>query len=70
MSWKVINKLLIRAIIDARFARKLLADPLAAVHEVELEITPEEQNVLRNARVEDLSDLSQLLINQLEYDEE
>ncbi len=70
MSWQTINQLLIRATIDACFAKKLLADPLCEVSEVELQITPYEHHVICNAKVKDISELSQLLLTQLDREEE
>ena len=65
MSWQTLNNILTRATIDPPFARKLLADPLATVHEFGFEITPREQQVLGIAHVKDISELSQLLLEQL-----
>ena len=70
MSWQTLNSILTRAMIDPLFANKLLSNPLEAVHEFGFEITPKEQQILNAVQVKDISELSQLLLNQLEHTEE
>ena len=69
MSWQAINKLLARAMIDPRFADKLLANPLQTLQEAGFELTLEEQHIFCEAHARDLSELSQLLLAQLGHEE-
>ena len=62
MSWQTINKILGLTTVDPEFARRLLANPLVAVQEVGFDLTPEEQQVLGTVRVNDIAELSRILV--------
>jgi hypothetical protein len=62
MSWKTINTILGLAMVDTQFASRLLADPLAAIQEFGFDLTLEEQNVLCQVNTNDISELSQVLL--------
>ncbi|MEO9028675.1 MAG: Os1348 family NHLP clan protein [Ktedonobacteraceae bacterium] len=62
MSWQTINEILGLAIVDAKFAHRLLANPLSATQELGFDLTEEEQDVLRQVKASDISELSQVLI--------
>jgi len=70
MSWKTINELLGRAMIDAHFARRLLADPLRAAQEDGFDLTPEEQAIFQDIKARDLAELSQMLLARLKQKEQ
>lgn len=65
MSWQTINNILARAMTDARFADKLLTNPLQAIYEAGFVLTPEELQVFREAKATDMADLSKTLLAQL-----
>lgn len=69
MSWQAINKLLARAMIDPRFAGRLLDNPLQTLQEAGFELTAEERQIFCNARARDISELSQLLLAQVKRGE-
>ena len=62
MSWQTINQILGLAMVDSKFARRLLANPLAAVHEFGFDLTTEEQRTLAQVKASDISQLSQILV--------
>jgi hypothetical protein len=70
MSWQTMNKILTRAMVDPLFVSKLLVDPLKTVHQYGFEITQEEERILHGAKVKDISELSQLLLEQLKHESE
>jgi len=70
MPWLTINKILTLAMIDPQFARKLLANPIGAIHESGFEITPKEAQILQEAHVQDISELSQFLLARLGSEEQ
>lgn len=70
MSWKTLNKILTQAMIDPQFADKLLANPLEAICESGFEISHEEEQILRDAKAKDISELSQLLLVRLGPEEQ
>jgi hypothetical protein len=69
MSWEAINKIFTRAMIDTQFAQRLLVDPLQTVNDAGFELSPEEQKIFCNAKADDVSDLSQVILTQLGYEE-
>jgi len=69
MSWQTMNKILLRAMIDPLFAEKLLDDPIRTVQETGFDITLEEQQILSSTKVSDVSELSRLLLTQLQQEE-
>lgn len=68
MSWQTINQVLGLAIVDAKFAQRLLADPLVAIWEFGFELTEEEQHTLGQIKVDNVSDLSQILVEKFYQD--
>lgn len=70
MSRKTINNLLGQAMIDDRFASKLLADPLQAALQGGFELTVEEQAILHSIKARDIAELSQILLEQLKDEEQ
>lgn len=69
MSWQEINRILTRAMIDAQFAGKLLADPIRAISEAGFDLTVEELQILREAKAKDIVELSQIILRQIERGE-
>lgn len=69
MSWEAINKILTRAMIDLQFAQRLLANPLQTAREAGFELAPEEQNIFYNAKASDISELSEIILTQLGYED-
>lgn len=65
MSWQNINQILGMAMVDARFSRRLLANPLEAIREFQFDLTEEEERILRDIKVSDISELSQILVERL-----
>ena len=65
MSWQAINDMLGRAMIDERFARLLLTDPPLAAREGGFNLTPEESEVLQRVKINDIAELSQVLLTEL-----
>lgn len=65
MSWKVVNEILSLALIDQDFCRELLADPLTAVRRYGFQLTEHEQQVMGQIKVNDLTRLSQHIMEQL-----
>jgi|GraSoiStandDraft_54_1057290.scaffolds.fasta_scaffold473736_2 hypothetical protein len=70
MSRKAINNLLGQAMIDDRFARKLLADPLQAALEGGFDLTVKERAILQSVKARNIAELSQVLLEQLEDEEQ
>jgi hypothetical protein len=66
MSWQTINRILGLAMVDAKFAYRLLANPLSAIQEFGFDLTEEEQGVLRQVKASDISELSQILVENLD----
>jgi hypothetical protein len=66
MSWQTINRILGLAVVDAKFAHRLLANPLSAIQEFGFDLTEEEQGVLRQVKASDISELSQILVENLD----
>jgi uncharacterized protein with von Willebrand factor type A (vWA) domain len=64
MSWQAINDILGKALLDQRFAKMLLADPLHAVQEGGFNLTPEELDFFLQVHVENITDLSKILLTQ------
>ncbi len=64
MSWQVLNKVVGLAMVDATFAQRLLANPLSTIQESGFDLTEEEQHVLCQAKVNDISELCQVLVEQ------
>lgn len=62
MSWKTLNELLGRAMIDRHFAQRLLANPLQAAQEGGFDLTQQEQALLRTTRASSIAELSQILL--------
>ena len=62
MSWQTVNQMLGLAIVDTKFAHRLLANPLYAAVEFGFDLTPEEQEFLREVKAQDIAELSQILI--------
>jgi hypothetical protein len=62
MSWQTLNTILGLALIDTKFAHRLLANPLLAAQELGFELTEEEQRFLLNVKAHDIADLSQMVI--------
>jgi hypothetical protein len=65
MSWQNINQILGMAMVDAKFSRRLLANPLEAIREFRFDLTEEEENILRDVKASDVSELSQILVERL-----
>lgn len=65
MSWQTINQILGLAMVDEKFAGRLLANPLEAVREFGFDLTEEEQATLLKVRAKDVSELSQILVEKL-----
>jgi predicted secreted hydrolase len=64
MSWQTINQILGLAMVDEKFAGRLLANPLEAVREFGFDLTDEEQATLLKVRAKDISELSQILVEE------
>ncbi len=64
MSWQVLNKILGQAMVDVKFANRLLANPLLTAQEFGFELTEEEQEVLRQVKARDVAELSQILVEE------
>lgn len=62
MSWQTLNKVVGLAMVDATFARRLLANPLSTIRESGFELTEEEQDVLGQVKADDISELCQILV--------
>ncbi|HJT55085.1 MAG TPA: Os1348 family NHLP clan protein [Ktedonobacteraceae bacterium] len=62
MSWQTLNRVVGLAMVDATFAQRLLANPLSVIQESGFELTQEEQDVLRQVKANDISELCQILI--------
>lgn len=65
MSWQNINQVLGLAMVDEKFARRLLANPLPAIREFGFDLTVEEEKILREVKARDVSELSQILVERL-----
>ncbi|HEY1348435.1 MAG TPA: Os1348 family NHLP clan protein [Ktedonobacteraceae bacterium] len=65
MSWQTINSLLGLAIIDPKFANRLLANPLLAAEEFGFDLTIAEKEVLRSIQARDITELGQILLRRL-----
>lgn len=67
MSWQNINQMLGLAMVDTKFADRLLANPLTAIREFGFDLTDEEENILREVKASDVSELSQILVERLSW---
>ncbi|HEU5378224.1 MAG TPA: Os1348 family NHLP clan protein [Ktedonobacteraceae bacterium] len=65
MSWQTINNMLGLAIIDPKFANRLLANPLLTAEEFGFELTTAEREVLRDVQARDITELGQILLKRL-----
>ena len=70
MSWQTINKILGMAMVDTRFAHRLLANPLSAIREFGFDLTEREQSILLEVKATDISELSQILVERLTHGDE
>ncbi|HEU5380183.1 MAG TPA: Os1348 family NHLP clan protein [Ktedonobacteraceae bacterium] len=70
MSWKTLNKILGRAMIDDKFARRLLANPLRTAQEAGFDLSLEEQIIFQSIKARDIAEFSQILLDQLKTEEE
>lgn len=68
MSWNSINKLIGLALIDPDFCRELLDNPVAAAKTREIELTSQEQEVLNEIHVNDISEFSRIVLEKLAPD--
>ncbi|HEU5227956.1 MAG TPA: Os1348 family NHLP clan protein [Ktedonobacteraceae bacterium] len=66
MSWQTVNQMLGLAIVDAKFAQRLLTNPLYAAVEFGFDLTQEEQEFLREVEAQDIVELSQILIEKFD----
>lgn len=62
MSWQTVNQMLGLAMIDEKFAHRLLTDPLHTALEFGFDLTREEQDFLRDVKASDVAELSQILV--------
>lgn len=62
MSWKTINEILGLAIADADFYDELRRDPLRAIQKQGFQLLEEEKQAFARLQVDDLSTLSQQLL--------
>jgi hypothetical protein len=69
MSWKIINEILGLAIADADFYEALRRNPLQAIQEQGFPLIEEEKQAFASLQVDDLSTLSQHLL-ELFYSEQ
>jgi len=65
MSWTTINEIIGLATVDPYFCEELLLHPLFAVQEQGFELTPLEQNIFELIQAQDLSEFSQIVLDQL-----
>jgi len=70
MSWQTINKILGIAMVDTKFAHRLLANPLSAIREFGFDLSEREQTILSEVKATDISELSQILVERLSQGEE
>jgi hypothetical protein len=68
MSREAINKIFTRAMIDAQFGQRLLADPLQTVISAGFDLTREEQNMFSGAKASSISELSEIILVQLDHE--
>lgn len=69
MSREAINKLFTRAMIDMQFAQRLLTDPLQTAIDAGFELTLEEQKIFYSSRASGISELSEIILIQLGYED-
>jgi len=65
MSWKTVNEILGLALIDSNFCQDLLANPLHAIQRYDFPLTEREQQVISQIKFNDLTQLSQVIMEQL-----
>ena len=65
MSWKTVNEVLSLASIDQDFCQELLVDPLNTIRHYGFQLTEHEQQVISQIKVNDLTQLSQIIMEQL-----
>lgn len=65
MSWKTVNEILSLALIDTNFCQDLLDNPLGAIQRYDFPLTEHEQQVISQIKVNDLTQLSQVILEQL-----
>lgn len=65
MSWKAVNEILSLALIDSNFCQDLLDNPLGAIQRYDFPLTEREQQVLSQVKFNDLTQLSQVIVEQL-----
>lgn len=70
MSWQTINQILGLAMVDEKFARRLLANPLPTIREFGFDLTEKEEHILREVKANDVSELSQILVERLSQEDE
>lgn len=63
MSWRTLNTILGLAMVDAKFAQRLVANPLVTVQEYGFDLTETEMDILRQIRASDVSELSRILVD-------
>ncbi len=63
MSWQTVNHILGLAMVDTKFAHRLLANPLLAALEFGFDLTEEEQRFLHDVEAHDIAELSQILVD-------
>ncbi len=69
MSREAINKILTRAMIDAQFGQRLLTDPLQTAISSGFDLTREEQDMFSGAKASSISELSEIILGQLDHEE-
>lgn len=66
MSWQTINGMLGLAMIDPKFANRLLANPLLAAEELGFALNKAEREALRTIKARDIAELSQVLLERFD----
>lgn len=70
MSWQNVNQILGLAMIDAKFARGLLANPLEAARGLGFDLTEKEERILSEVKASDVSELSQILLERFSQEDQ
>ncbi|HEU5376983.1 MAG TPA: Os1348 family NHLP clan protein [Ktedonobacteraceae bacterium] len=69
MSWQTIHNMLGLAIIDPKFANRLLANPLLAAEDFGFDLSIAEREALRNVQAGNITELGQILLKRLSSEE-
>lgn len=62
MSWKILNEVTGRAIIDPEFCQKLLAHPVETIETAGYKLTEHERQSLQNIHASDIYEFSERLL--------